>query len=179
MQCANRYVSAASCAGAFVPVAELEQIVLGELHRLSAEYLDKDALEQGIALEDHLQEQKTRLRTEMTAYRKRAEEDAEAIRQLYVDKVRGILSEEDLAELSKAFADDRERIKQLIAEHENRLARLEAQMRSGDPRKELIAQYTNMEHLSREMVDMLIDYITVGRRDPETRQVPVEIHWNF
>ena len=52
-------------------------------------------------------------------------------------------------------------------------------MQSEDHRKELIAQYTNLEHLNREMVDVLIDYITVGRRNKETHQVPVEIHWNF
>ena len=84
-----------------------------------------------------------------------------------------------LYELSKEFNEDRERMKRLIAESEGRLSRLEERMQSEDHRKELIAQYTNLEHLNREMVDVLIDYITVGRRNKETRQVPVEIHWNF
>ena len=153
--------------------------MLGELNRLSAEYLDKDALEQNLELEDNLHGRKERLLAELAAYKKKIEEDSEGIRQLYVDKVKGLLSAEDFVELSKEFSEDRERMKRLIAESESRLLRLEEQMQSEDHRKDLIAQYTNLEHLNREIVDVLIDYITVGRRNKETRRVPVEIHWNF
>jgi len=38
---------------------------------------------------------------------------------------------------------------------------------------------TNLEHLDRETVEKLIDYILVGKKDPVTKEVPVEIHWNF
>ena len=34
-------------------------------------------------------------------------------------------------------------------------------------------------HLDREIVDKLIDYILVGKKDPVTKNVPIEIHWNF
>ncbi len=46
-------------------------------------------------------------------------------------------------------------------------------------RRQLIEQYTNLEHLDRETVETLIDYILVGKRIPGTRNVPIEIHWNF
>ena len=157
LQCANRHVSADSCEGAFIPVTELEQIVLGELNRLSAEYLDQDALEQNLELEDNLHGRKERLLAELAAYRKKIEEDSEGIRQLYVDKVKGLISAEDFVELSKEFTEERERMKRLIAEGEGRIERLEERMQSEDHRKELIAQYTNLEHLNREMVDVLID----------------------
>ena len=49
----------------------------------------------------------------------------------------------------------------------------------GDNRRELIEQYTNLEHLNREIVETLIDYISIGKRIPGTRNVPIEIHWNF
>ena len=31
----------------------------------------------------------------------------------------------------------------------------------------------------REIVEKLIDYILVGKKDPVTKEVPIEIHWNF
>ena len=52
-------------------------------------------------------------------------------------------------------------------------------MLAGDQRKELIQRYTNVEHLTREMVEILIDYISVGKRIPGTHEMPIEIHWNF
>ena len=96
-----------------------------------------------------------------------------------MDKVKGIVSEEDYISMADSFAADRERIEQQIKEADQRLDELEAQMQAGDQRKELIQRYTNVEHLTREMVEILIDYIIVGKRIPGTHEVPIEIHWNF
>ena len=56
---------------------------------------------------------------------------------------------------------------------------LEARIAAGDNRKELVRRYTNLEHLTREIVEVLIDYILVGKRKPGEADPPVEIHWNF
>ena len=74
---------------------------------------------------------------------------------------------------------ERERTEDQIKEANRRLEELEAQMLAGDQRKELILRYTHVEYLTREMVEILIDYIAVGKRVPGTRDVPIEIHWNF
>ena len=52
-------------------------------------------------------------------------------------------------------------------------------MSAGDDRRELVQRYANLERLTREMVEGLIDYILVGRRQPGEAAPPVEIHWNF
>ena len=61
----------------------------------------------------------------------------------------------------------------------NSLMLLKAKMLIGDNRRQLIEQYTNLEHLDRETVEKLIDYVLVGKKDPVTKEVPIEIHWNF
>jgi len=43
----------------------------------------------------------------------------------------------------------------------------------------MIEQYINIIKLNREIVEKLIDCIYVGRKDPKTKQIPIEIHWNF
>ena len=52
-------------------------------------------------------------------------------------------------------------------------------MEEGDHRKAIVEHYAHLDHLTREMVEALIDYITVGKRVPGTQDVPVEIHWKF
>ena len=69
-------------------------------------------------------------------------------------------------------------IKQYL-EKNNIIKVIEDKILIGDNRRELIEQYTNLEHLNREIVDTLIDYISIGKRIPGTRDVPIEIHWNF
>ena len=67
----------------------------------------------------------------------------------------------------------------MICEEKIRVSKLEETIAVGDNRRELIEQYTKLEHLTREMVEILIDYVSVGKRIPGTRDVPIEIHWNF
>ena len=54
LQCPNRHVAKNACAGAFIAVSRLERLVLDELNRLSAEYLDKDELERSVEFQDGL-----------------------------------------------------------------------------------------------------------------------------
>ena len=70
-------------------------------------------------------------------------------------------------------------MERVVAESERQIAEIDAKIAAGDNRRELIEQYTNLEYLNRETVEMLIDYITVDKRIPGTRDVPIEIHWDF
>ena len=179
LQCANKHVAKDACEGAFISVNKLEKMVLDELKRLSQEYLDKDELEQNIEFCSNLQAQKEKLNSEIAAYIKKIEEYTKGIRDIYMDKVKGLITDDDFVEMSKDFSVEKERLQKMVADGEKKLIELDEQIETGDNRRELIEQYTNLEHLTREMVVTLIDHIKVGRRIPGTRNVPIEIHWNF
>ena len=102
-----------------------------------------------------------------------------SIRELYLDKVKGFITEQDYMDLSKDFSKEKDRLEKLVADTRERLDVIERKIQAGDNRRQLIEQYTNLEHLDRETVEKLIDYILVGKKDPVTKEVPVEIHWNF
>ena len=179
LQCSNRHVARDACIGSFISVDKLEQMVIAELNRLAAEYLDKDELEQNIAFCDNLQGQKKRLLADLSAYEKKIAEYSKGIRELYMDKVKGLISESDFVELSKDFTTEKERLERVMIDGQKQLAKIEERIAVGDNRRELIEQYTNLEHLTREIVEILIDYIVIGKRIPGTRDVSIEIHWNF
>lgn len=179
LQCANRHIAKDACVGAFISVDRMERMVIDELHRLTAEYLDKDELEQSIELCDNLQAQKDRILADLVVYRKKIEEYAKGIRQLYLDRIKGLLFESDYVELSREFAAERDRFERMIIDCQRQIEAIDEKLATGDNRRDLIEQYTNPEHLSREMVVHLVDYISVGQRISGTRDVPIEIHWNF
>ena len=179
LKCSNRHVSKDACIGSFISVDKLEQLVIDELNYLASEYLDKDELAQNIEFCDNLQEQKARLLSDIAVYEKKIAEYSKGIRELYMDKVKGLISESDYVEMSKEFTIDRDRLERVIADGQKQLSVIEEKQAAGDNRRELIEQYTNLEHLTREIVEILIDYISVGKRIPGTRDVPIEIHWNF
>ena len=179
LQCSNRHVAKDACIGSFISVDKLEQMVIDELNRLSKEYLNKDDLERKIEFCNDLQSQKDAILTNIAAYEKRVAELSKGIRELYMDKVKGLISGADYAEMSKDFIADRDRLERLIADCRRRAHELDVKLEVGDNRKEIIERYTNLKHLNREMVEILIDYISVGKRIPKTKDVPITIHWSF
>lgn len=179
LQCSNRHIAKDACEGAFISVDRLEKLVIAEINKLSKEYLDKDLLEQNIEFCNNLNNQKERLLSDIAVYRKKIAEYSKGIKELYMDKVKGLITESDFLELSKDFTTQKERLESVVLDGEKQLAEIDDKIAVGDNRRELIEQYTNLEHLNREIVETLIDYISIGKRIPGTRNVPIEIHWNF
>lgn len=165
--------------GAFISVGRLEELVLQELHRLSEQFLDREELERNLAFSNTLQAQKVQLQQQLSAFQQQGEAFTKALRELYLDKVRGVLSETDFLLLSEDISQEKTAAEQRIEAVHRQLEDLEARIAAGDNRKELVRRYTNLEHLTREIVEVLIDYILVGKRKPGEADPPVEIHWNF
>ncbi|MCC8136420.1 MAG: recombinase family protein [Ruminococcus sp.] len=179
LQCSNRHIAKDACIGSFISVPKLEQIVIDELNRLAKEFLDKDELERGIEFCDNLETQRKRIKSDIAAYEKKIDEYSKGIRELYMDKVKGLIGENDFAEMSKSFTSERSRLEKTVADSQSQLSELAKKIEEGDNRREIVEKYTNLDRLNREIVETLIDYITVDKRIPGTRDVPVEIHWNF
>ena len=179
LQCSNRYVSKDACIGSFISVDKLERLAVDELNRLADEYLDKDELEQSIEFCTGLQTQKSRLLSDMSSYQKKVSEYSNNIRELYIDKLKGLISETDYLEMSRDFTAERSRLERIISDTQKQLSKIENDIKSDNNRRNRIEQYTHLEHLTREIVEFLIDYISVGKRIPGTKDVPVEIHWSF
>ena len=179
LQCSNRHVAKDACIGSFIAVDKLEKIVIQELNTLSQRYLDQDELERSVEFNQNLEQQKVACLKAKAKLQKQLEDNSNYLLALYKDKVKGLVGEKDYFTMANDFSKERERTEYQIKEADRHLEELEAQMLAGDQRKEIIQRYTHVEHLTREMVEILIDYITVGKRVPGTQDVPIEIYWNF
>ena len=179
LQCPNRHYAKGACEGAFISVNRLERMVIAELRRLNAEYLDMDELERKVQFNAGLLTQKQEIEAEIATYKGKINQFSKGVRDLYLDKVKGLICEADFIELSKDFTSQKERLEAQVLECQKQIAEIEVKIAVGDNRRELIEKYVKVEHLTREMVEILIDKIMVGKRIPGTRNVPIEIHWNF
>ena len=179
LTCPNRSVSKDACRGAFISVSRLESKVMEELKRLSEMYLDQDAVEQGIRLGNDYEKQKSNVMERMNFYEKKILDRKKALRALYLDQVRGILTEEDYLDMTKAFSVEKKRLEEAMKICTEQIQEIEERKKAGGNGKELVEKYIHMEHLTREMVEALIDHIDVGRRIPRSRDVPITVYWNF
>ena len=179
LQCPNRHYDKGACEGAFISVHRLEQTVLDELRQLNADYLDMDELVRKASLCPTLLEKRREIDTEIAEARGRTEVYFNGLRELYLDKGKGLLDEADFLAISRDFTEQRERLEAQILTYQRKIAEMDAQIAAGGSRRERIEQYVHTDHLPREMVEILIDKIVVGRRISGTRDVPIWIHWSF
>lgn len=179
LQCPNRHYSKDACEGAFISVNRLERMVIDEIKRLNQEYLDLNELERKVQFCSDLTIRKQELQNDIATYQAKINQFSKGVRDLYLDKVKGLICEADFIELSKEFTSQKERLEAHMLECQKQISEIEIKSSVKDNTRKLIEQYVNMEHLTRETVEILIDKIMVGKRISGTRNVPVEIHWNF
>jgi DNA invertase Pin-like site-specific DNA recombinase len=179
LQCPSRHYAKGACEGAFISVDRLERMVIDELRCLNAEYLDMDELERKVQFCSDLTIRKQELQNEIATYQAKINQFSKGVRDLYLDKVKGLICEADFIELSKEFTSQKERLEAQMLECQKQISEIEIKSSVKDNTRKLIEQYVNMEHLTRETVEILIDKIMVGKRIQGTRNVPIEIHWNF
>lgn len=101
------------------------------------------------------------------------------IKTLYLDKVKGIITEDDFIGLSSDLHKDKDIYNNFIIELQNQITEIEQKQTTATSSKENLEQYLSLEHLTYDIVNQLIDSIIVGKRNPETKEIPIEINWKF
>lgn len=178
-KCNSHALSREACVGAFISLPKLERIVVAQLQLLSDELLDKNQLVEGIDPFPDLREMKSKLEAEIRDMQKQIGDGHTAMRTLYLDKVRGKITAEEYASLLLQISEEKDAYERQIAESTDKIGEIEKTLAIHSNRHLLVDQYVGTRHLTREMVNILIDHIEVGKRDPLTKYTPVEIHWNF
>ncbi|MCL2577260.1 MAG: recombinase family protein [Defluviitaleaceae bacterium] len=179
LKCDTRHTSTNACPGGFISVKELEQTVLNELQRLLDENLNHDEVALGVRLVDNIAVRLTKLELNKSTYVKKIAEYSKAVKDSYMDKVKGIISESEFVKFSRDFTADKERIETLVKEIDEEIVALEHKSNATNDRRKIVEQYATINQLERVMVEKLICHIKIGKRDRESKKVPVEIHWNF
>ncbi len=179
LKCGTKHTAADACIGSFISVNALEQRILSELNTLLGEYLDTDKLSRDVKLSDNIAQRIIKLEAKRQDCAKKMAGYSKTVKALYLDKVKGIIPEEDFVNFSTDFSQDREQLEAVIQGIENEISELTIKCSTKLDKHKVIEAYSNVEQLDRVMVEKLIDHIRVGKRDMETKQVPIEIHWNF
>lgn len=179
LQCTTRLISRDACRGSFMPVLELEEIVLRELRRLCEELLDGNELARNIDFAAELTRRAEKVTEAQNVHQKKLDACVEALSMLYKDKVKGIISEDDYTAMAASFSQDRARMEDQIAQCRLKLADIEREIARGDNCLAIIEHYVGQTRLTAAMAEILIDHIEIGHRDRVTKQVPVTIFWAF
>lgn len=179
LKCTNNHAKKDACNGAFISVTLLESVVIKELQNLISQYLDMDLLDQKIQFQNNYENKRALLLSELAAYEKTRDEYSKNIKSLYLDKTKGIITEEDFVNLSKDFTENRTILDKLILEKNNCIKLLDENKPSDLTKRQKIEKYADIKILTREIVEELIDCIYIEKKNPQTGEIQIEINWSF
>ena len=92
---------------------------------------------------------------------------------------RNKISKQIGALMGQGKKDEAMALKEQVSKDAKKVEELEAQAETDGGCRERAGRYMKSGRLSREIVEAMIDHIYVGKRIPGTKNVPVEIHWDF
>ena len=178
LRCPTRQVSKENCVGSFISEKVLKTTVLKELNILINRYLNVDKLEESITLNSFKNEKKV-LQKEIEQYQANINKKSQAIKDSYMDKINGIISQEQFIEFNKSFQKEKKDLENLLEVRQKKLLELNNEQETLKSKRQILEKYINVTELSREMVENLIDYIEVGQKDPITKKKSIIIHWKI
>ena len=178
LRCPIRQVDKNECVGSFISENVLQRTVLKELNVLIEQYLNVYQLEENVILKQ-FRNDKELLQKEISQYQANVNKYGKALKELFMQKVNESITQEEFVSLSAELRKDKEHIETLLAEKQAKLLELNNEQDTLKSKKQILEKYTNVTELTREMTDNLIDYITVGQRDPITKKKEIEIYWKI
>ena len=106
-----------------------------------------------------------------------------AIKDLYLDRVKGLTPEDVFTDLNSSFLKDKENKQNEISKVENELSRMqETELNNKlieEQKSKIIESFKDFKELNYDIVNNFIDYIEIGEKNKTEKTQDVIIHWNF
>lgn len=162
----------------------LEELVLRDLQQLiSAIHFDEKQLLEKLKSRFDIQETKKQdsLRKQLSRFKKRSKELDTIIQKLYEKQLLDEISDERFRKLTDSYESEQVELNQQIVKLQEVLISQTESKENVDKFMQTIHRYTNLETLTTQLVNELIDKIIVhqptGRG--KNRQVTIELHYRF
>lgn len=182
LKCTSGYYCKSSCKGAFIAQRFLEQVILNELNHILQNYFNESAAKEKITFNKNYETRKKDLQRNLYFYQMKIMDLQKALQNTYVDKVKGIISEQEYLDFREAFQNEIKSCQAVAEEIRQQISALNQLIYKKSTKADILNQYKKISKLDRVIVDTLIAYIEIGRKDQKKHKTdlpPITIHWKF
>lgn len=162
---------------------KLEEILLNAINDLLNNYYDKNNLKE---LYEIRQDQKPNnidsinvLEKEKEDLNKKIGNNKTYYRNLFEEKVKGVLSEDMFQMMSKDYFQEIENMMKRIEIIDKQIAELNMEKDEKRQTDDILKKYKHIKELNKIILDEFIDKVYIGEIDKETNTRDIEIEWNF
>jgi len=162
---------------------KLEEILLNAINDLLDNYYDRNDLKK---LYEIRQEQDTDNNNSINALVKEKEDLTKKIsnnktyyRNLFEEKVKGVISEDMFQMMSKDYFNEIENMMKRIEIIDKQIEELKVDKKEKKHADDILKKYKHIKKLNKVILDEFIDKVYIGELDKETNTRNIEIEWNF
>lgn len=182
LKCTSGYYCKSSCKGAFIAQRFLEQVILNELNHILQNYFNESAAKEKIIFNKNYETRKNDLQRNLYFYQMKIMDLQKALQNTYVDKAKGIISEQEYLDFREAFQNEIKSCQAVAEDKKQQISALNQLIYKKSTKADILNQYKKISKLDRVIVDTLIAYIEIGRKDQKKHKTdlpPITIHWKF
>ena len=161
----------------------LEDAILDEINLQLQKFYNQESLEEQYSKNRNIQTRyPDRIKTlelEKSKLERKLNEQRSYYKNLYEDKMKKVISEEEFLMLREAFLQELENSKKRIQVIEEELKLLNAQMKKKENIAKTLQKYKKIDKLDKVIIDEFIDRIYIGKLNTETKERDIIIEWGI
>ncbi len=156
---------------------DLEEVILRELRSIIDNYFDPNSIK--IEQDINRFNKYELLCSEKSEIEKKIRKIQSESVQLYRDKLKGVINDEQFKMLSTTFNGEIEQFSERLGLIDKEIALCNENQQKRKDKKEILTKYRNVERLTFSLMNELCEGVYVGRLNPKTKEREIEIHWKF
>ena len=164
------------CDGTTVFETTLDKAILREITRLKECYLDENYIQDNAKVDNPLEEKKEYLLRQVKTIEAKIQECKNAIRNLYIDKLRSIVDDEQFITLSQQFTTEQKEHEQQLKQYQSAIDAINSQQQYTKDKKETMHKLLSFSEVTKEMINEMIDHIDV---DGTRFNRIINVYWKF
>lgn len=155
-----------------IPLPYLVEYVKARIREMTKAYAESKTFCQTAKDNTFAKKQLSKAKTEYADIQK-------AVTTLYLDKVKGLIDEEQFTAMNTEFQHRRDSLAKTIADYESELHTADELTARNLNAKQAIECFMTDKKITRQLIMDLIDKIIIGEKDAYTGEIYIDIQWNF
>lgn len=149
----------------------LEKLLIANIKKVCSLYINKNLQEELMKIaegENDKENQKDIYNKQIESINQKIEDTSLYIKNLYIDKVKGIINEKEFVELSKSFESERQNYIKQKEELIKLCNKIETRKKDNDRIEKIAKEFISLEKPTKELLQQLIEKITISEDNEVT-----------
>ncbi|TYQ13091.1 UNVERIFIED_CONTAM: DNA invertase Pin-like site-specific DNA recombinase [Acetivibrio alkalicellulosi] len=166
------------CTSHSIRLDELKEIVTERIIKYINSYLDENSIINKLKSESDLNNKLEKMKNEISSITQKLDHNSLILKNLYIDKVQGSITNEQFVELNNIFLEEKNLLLKRKEEIKKNITEFIENSKNINKWSEIVKKYKGFKEINHIIVNEFIDYIEIGERDKDSSQI-IKIHWLF